>query len=582
MAKRVKLINRLTKYFIRSTALPFLLIVLLSGSIFQSYYNWHILTLTDGYTKSMAQNISRYIKDLEQVIILPFFDDEVMALLNKFSKQDNINFSDQIMFNNEFGNLISSIRYVRNDFYSAIIVSGNKTIYASSNFTTAEPALNHNWEKEVWYKKALEANGKIIYIPPHITDYYNPKDDKLKISVVCSINNLITRKPYAVIKIDILPESFINLFDTLDFIVPFNLYMSDENNNIIFCYPSNATMLERLDIREEGGQKHPGTINETLSNHIKQKIPGTPYTLNILLDKTVVFAYTLLIYVAGVLLYLLAFIIALLLNRRLTKRISEPINAINITLRAVEKGNFTIRYESQPGWELEEIGVSLNHMIEDLKETIEKKYIAELAKEKAENKALLSQISPHFLFNTLNSMIAMLYDGKFEQMEKALYNLSDLLHYVLRKDDFSRIEEELSFLNAYLMLQKERFTDRLSFSIEAEKETLSALIPRLLLQPFVENSVIHGMEPISNFKCFIAINTSIKDGKILIRIKDDGAGFDLNKTDISSSIGISNSINRVRIMDPESSISITSAEGQGCTIDISMKIQKEKNENTHC
>ena len=56
----------------------------------------------------------------------------------------------------------------------------------------------------------------------------------------------------------------------------------------------------------------------------------------------------------------------------------------------------------------------------------------------------------------------------------------------------------------------------------------------------------------------------------------------LNKTDISSSIGISNSINRVRIMDPESSISITSAEGQGCTIDISMKIQKEKNENTHC
>ena len=179
-------------------------------------------------------------------------------------------------------------------------------------------------------------------------------------------------------------------------------------------------------------------------------------------------------------------------------------------------------------------------------------------------------------------MIAMLYDGKFEQMEKALYNLSDLLHYVLRKDDFSRIEEELSFLNAYLMLQKERFTDRLSFSIEAEKETLSALIPRLLLQPFVENSVIHGMEPISNYKCFIAINTSIKDGKILIRIKDDGAGFDLNKTDISSSIGISNSINRVRIMDPESSVSITSAEGQGCTIDISMKIQKEKNENTHC
>ena len=124
----------MTKYFIQSTAIPFLLIVVISGNLFQLYYNRQILRLTSGYLQSASQNISMYIKDLEQVIFMPFFDNKVISLLSQFSKQESVSFTDQTLFDNEFGNLISSIRYISNDFYSALIVNNDKTTFISQHY----------------------------------------------------------------------------------------------------------------------------------------------------------------------------------------------------------------------------------------------------------------------------------------------------------------------------------------------------------------------------------------------------------------------------------------------------------------
>ena len=102
MARSRKLINSLTKYFILSTMLPFLLTIVLGVQMQQRHWTKQQLVLTDGYIDSLAENISMYINDIEQVIILPFFDDEVMSLLNRFSRQDNVSFTDQTVFNNRF------------------------------------------------------------------------------------------------------------------------------------------------------------------------------------------------------------------------------------------------------------------------------------------------------------------------------------------------------------------------------------------------------------------------------------------------------------------------------------------------
>ena len=322
--------------------------------------------------------------------------------------------------------------------------------------------------------------------------------------------------------------------------------------------------------------------NEKQVNHLQKRIDSTPYTLHILLDRATAIRYTLNIYAAGIGLYIIAFLISLMLDRKLAKRISEPISAINETLAKVEKGDFEAEYTSKPNWELDEIGASLNHMISDLKETIDKKYVAELAKEKAENKALLSQISPHFLFNTLNTLIALLYDKKYIQLENALYNLSDLLHYVLRKDSMVKTSQELDFLQAYLLLQQERFQNKLKFNIASDEKAKDATIPRLILQPFVENSIIHGMEPMDKGEFTIDIFAKITGSVLTLSVKDNGVGFDPLKTDFSSSIGVENCLQRIRLLDKDAEIKIESAPQKGCEITIKINLVNEvRNESTN-
>ena len=580
MIRTRKLLNRLTKYFILSTALPILAIIILSAGLLERYYTRQLLTLMDGYVDSTAENISMYIGNLEQVILLPYFDDEVMSLLSKYSKQDDVSFVEQTIFENAFGNLISSIRYVSNNFYSTLIVHDDDVIYSSSNYTLSEPLNDHSWSEEDWYQKAIEENGNIIFVPPHRTDYYSPSDDEIKISLVCTIRNLVTRTPYAVIKIDILPSSFASFFANLDFDVPFSAYISDTENNLVFSTSSDSFMEKMLPLKEENGQIKIEEYNENLVHHIQHNIVDTPYTLNILLDKTTMMKRTVTVYAIGIGLYIIAFIIALLLNRRLTKRISEPITAMRKVLSEVEKGNFNVSYESRKGWELEELGTSLNHAIDDLKDLIEKNYIAKLAEEKAENKALLSQLQPHFLFNTLNTLIALIYEEKYKELENGLYSLSDLLRYVLRKDNLVPLSDEMNFIMSYLLLQKDRFGDRLDYSVSVDEKVQKMLVPRLLVQPFVENAVIHGMEP-DKRKCTIQITAEEKDGRMMITITDDGRGFDMDRTDIMSSIGISNSFDRVKILDPEATVNISSSPGNGCIVIIDIK-EVSSYENPDC
>ena len=559
----------MTKYFIQSTAIPFLLIVVISGNLFQLYYNRQILRLTSGYLQSASQNISMYIKDLEQVIFMPFFDNKVISLLSQFSKQESVSFTDQTLFDNEFGNLISSIRYISNDFYSALIVCDNGTIYSNSNINLSSPINDYDWTEEKWYKDAIEADGSIVFVPPHVAPYYSPADDKVRISLVCTLRNLVTKLPYAVIKIDILPSSFSAFFENLRFDIPYIAYIEDNDGNLIFSMASDDFMNDKLRTEEDNGQLKIAEHDPGLLEHLSERIPKTPYTLNILLDKATMTRQTVSIYVIGIIAYIVAFLIALFLNRQFTRRISEPIAAMQEVLSEIEKGNFNAVYHSRTGWELEELGESLNHAAEDLRKLIEKNYIAKLAQEKAENRALISQLQPHFLFNTLNSLIALLYDRKYPELEEGLYSLSELLRYVLRKDNLVTLSEEMNFIKSYLLLQKIRFGERLEYVVEEGEMTGSLNVPRLLIQPFAENAVIHGIEP-SGKTCTIKITSNLRNGILNITISDNGAGFDMTATDYHSSIGISNSLERIRIMDSKADVKITSSPGCGCTVEINI------------
>jgi two-component system LytT family sensor kinase len=179
--------------------------------------------------------------------------------------------------------------------------------------------------------------------------------------------------------------------------------------------------------------------------------------------------------------------------------------------------------------------------------------------------ALTNQINPHFLFNTLNS-IATLIRINPDQARSMIYKLSNILRRLLRKaENFSPLREEVSFIDDYLAIEMVRFGDKLRFYKEIDPETLDRLVPSMVLQPIIENSIRHGLANKVEGG-MVRLRTWIEDGRLRILIEDDGLGIEERKlaTLFEQGVGVSNVNERLRVLfGPEYRMMVDSSPGQG-------------------
>jgi two-component system, LytTR family, sensor kinase len=185
--------------------------------------------------------------------------------------------------------------------------------------------------------------------------------------------------------------------------------------------------------------------------------------------------------------------------------------------------------------------------------------------------ALSSQINPHFLFNTLNTVTALIRVDP-DTARGVVLKLSNILRRLLRKHEtFVPLREELSFIDDYLDIEVARFGhDNLDIVKEIDENTLETFIPSMLLQPIVENSLKHGLAPkLEGGK--ICLRTSNRDGRLHIEIEDNGVGISEEKLPhvYVEGIGLSNVRERLRVLyGADFNLDIASHEGQGTTIKI--------------
>ena len=194
------------------------------------------------------------------------------------------------------------------------------------------------------------------------------------------------------------------------------------------------------------------------------------------------------------------------------------------------------------------------------------KYNELLEKKEAEFQALQAQIQPHFLYNFLNGLIGLNRLGHRKSLEKAIFSLQEMLRYILEHDEWSTIKEEFIFLEKYCELQKIRFQEYFNYSINFDKKVENFRIPKLILQPLVENSIIHGIEPLGK-KGDLSITAKLEKTNnnyfLDINIIDNGIGFNKNKIKINDHIGISNVRKRLSMSFINASFELKSKTGNG-------------------
>jgi len=185
-----------------------------------------------------------------------------------------------------------------------------------------------------------------------------------------------------------------------------------------------------------------------------------------------------------------------------------------------------------------------------------------------ELKALREQLRPHFLFNTMNTIAVLVREGKNDEAVNLIARLSTLLRMSL---DNTRVHEvtlrqEMDFLERYIDIQKARFSDRLQVDINIEPGAMEARIPNLILQPIVENAILHGVAPKSG-PGRVTVSGRITAGQLHLEVSDDGPGLGDGSKRAKEGIGLSNTRERLaKIYGAQGHLSLRSEAGRGVSV----------------
>lgn len=230
--------------------------------------------------------------------------------------------------------------------------------------------------------------------------------------------------------------------------------------------------------------------------------------------------------------------------------ITQPIKKILIVLDKMSQGEFHTRIDTSTNDEIGALYDHFNQLSDKMERLIQSEYISKINEKQATINALTSQIDPHFITNTLSTINWMAVDIKADKISKMTVSLSKMMDYTIRnKKDLVTLEEEIACLEYYLFIMTQRFEGQFIVSYDIDEEMLLGYVPKLLLQPLVENAINHGLKHISeggeiNIKCY-----KNEKGRFF-SVTDNGLGIENPDgiTEDNSSIGLSNIQKRIELL----------------------------------
>ena len=218
-------------------------------------------------------------------------------------------------------------------------------------------------------------------------------------------------------------------------------------------------------------------------------------------------------------------LLALFMSVDVSRRLTRPVGTLMNAMRSVRHGDLTVSVAADRKDELGQLSDSFNRMVAQVNELMEKSLQDEKRLRKAELVALQSQINPHFLYNTLDTVVWMARSGNQEGVVSMVTALTRFFRISLSKGrDFIPLRDELAHVESYLTIQRTRYEDVLSYRVEVDEGCLDIMVPKLILQPLVENAIYHGIKLKENGGD-VMIRGHMDGGELLLEVEDTGIGM---------------------------------------------------------
>lgn len=218
-------------------------------------------------------------------------------------------------------------------------------------------------------------------------------------------------------------------------------------------------------------------------------------------------------------------ILVILVSFGVSSTVTRPISKLSQLMAKAEEGDFSVRFEAIHQDEIGVLGTSFNHMLEHISELIHELYEEKQIRLEAQLKSLQEQIKPHFLYNTLDTISWMARAQNAMDVVRLVDALTNMFRVGLSSGrDYITLREEKNHVTNYLYIQKVRYQDKLRYTIEIPEEFDQFMVPKLILQPLVENAIYHGVK-LKRSGGEIQVTAQAEDGMLLLRVWDDGAGI---------------------------------------------------------
>lgn len=569
----LKIKKNIYKIFIISILVPFSMLTLLISI----YYNSKTISF---YKKniqstlfSVAKSIEISFNEIERVSFTPYLNKEIfsamVAMKNGFIETP-VDFIDsgslESNYTMSFTKLLhSSTQNIKNIGYYPLNGQVDLGYIISCNKQGIQKIKMEQIKNQTWFSYAQKCDKQIHFLSNEARDDSFPAT----YSAVRPIIDFDNNKKIGIIKIDFASDKILSMMNNIKITPNSMVALVDGNEQIVYAsnpaFYSPEILFNHLQVIDP----------ETNSAYytISQQIDNTDWRIVCLLsEKDIILSNsksTALFIVVTILSLATAFII----YKYKSNRIIFSMNSIIDTIHKIERGNLNAKCTIDNQTEFSVIAKAINEMTKKLDRHIEKEYRAIISQKSAEYLALQTQIKPHFLYNTLNGFVALNRMGEKDLLEKSIMHLTKLFRYTCKNSNTATLKDECDFLRNYLALQQLRFDDQLNYQIQVPPEVEAIVVPKLFLQPFVENSILHGMKqdetPITIIITADIIQNQSNQACLKVVIKDNGLGFDKSKLDSTKqNVGLVNVENRLAFYHPQSTLQIESLENIGtvCTI----------------
>lgn len=264
--------------------------------------------------------------------------------------------------------------------------------------------------------------------------------------------------------------------------------------------------------------------------------------------------------------------------------LSKPLYKLDAAIREVEKGNYEVKLETNRTDEFGKLARSFNRMTREYLLNLENSVQRQKELNKTQIRMMQAQLNPHFLCNTLDAMKWLGVTNNVPQVATLATNLATVLRASISEDEFVTLQQELDLIEHYIDIQLIRFEDKFTYEIDIDDRFQSCLVPKLVLQPLVENAIIHGVKGLDDG--YIKISAEEQDGDLLLIVTDNGQGFsDETMEKLLSSemrlsgnhLGLYNVDKIIRLHYGEQyGLSIESKPGMGSRVQLRLPIQRKE------